>query len=209
MTATQMWERGSSHPGSSRTSAMSHLQISFYHNGTTGHVSCERNPGYNTRVNLDLDRTQNWLHRTVSLRREPPLRGGPVPSESHRRQAAAGIAALGITLICLSLLASRSLHTPVGSTPTPALTSLRMALDMPAFMPLNPPNRLSNHVDLGQQVPTRTAAPVRSTRLPLLTDAVAPSAPVWITTRPGEWSGVNSAMLPPLSGTLGALSGPR
>jgi hypothetical protein len=55
----------------------------------------------------DLDKTQQWLDRTLAIRREPPMRGGLKPDHKTRRQTAFGVALVALVILLLAMLPVR------------------------------------------------------------------------------------------------------
>jgi len=53
----------------------------------------------------DLDKTQEWLNRTLAISREPPVRGGLRTDRKTRRQTIAGVGVVALVLLLVSGLA--------------------------------------------------------------------------------------------------------
>ena len=51
----------------------------------------------------DLDKTQQWLDRTLAINKQPPVRGGVKTDHRTRRQTLAGVMIVGIVLLALAL----------------------------------------------------------------------------------------------------------
>src|SRR5689334_6059877 len=81
----------------------------------------------------DLDKTQEWLNRTMAIRREPPLRGGVRGDFKARRQTIAGVALVGLVLLLLACL-------PVRQAMVAAAKPVEKSADLPAMNQPQPVN---------------------------------------------------------------------
>jgi hypothetical protein len=70
----------------------------------------------------DLDKTQEWLNRTIQLNRTPPVRGGVRTDHRARRQTAAGVLLFvsALTLIVWITTALRTSSVQPLAAPAPA-----------------------------------------------------------------------------------------
>ena len=139
-------------------------------------------------MEIDLDKTQEWLNRTQAIRRIPPVRGGVKKDYRTIRQTTAFVLA---ALLCIPLL--MLIPRPAPSSPKrielsaalPALTDLSapVVIPRPQFMPEQPERLtltpLRQSTQLTNYSGTWTAPP--------RTDHIAPHAPIWLVSEPHSW----------------------
>lgn len=146
---------------------------------------------YNAFVEIDLDKTQEWLERTQQLGRTPAVRGGVAPDHRARRQTIGAVGLVAGILLALAMVprplpASQSLVSDarkILSTESPPLVA---AVARPSPTPVLPrrdliatpptPSRANN------QTQGRRRSLVAASGNP--TDRIAPHAPIWIEMRP-------------------------
>jgi hypothetical protein len=136
-------------------------------------------------VHINLDRTQEWLNRTQSWPRTPPVRGGAAPDPSARRQSIIGVALVLIGVLILVLIPrpentvttaiTPKVELPVASHPQVITASFaappivrQRSTSTPLLPSLSLPLAVNSYF-------YREESPL--VRVP--TDRVAPPAPVW------------------------------
>src|ERR1044071_8183046 len=90
-------------------------------------------------MQVDLDRTQEWLNRTQAIRRTPAVRGGVAADHTSLRQTAAFVLG-GLLVMLILLLIPRPSHEQqkrlvVAALP-PAVTDLATRVELLPLRPL-------------------------------------------------------------------------
>jgi hypothetical protein len=156
-------------------------------------------------MEIDLDKTQEWLNRTQAIRRTPPVRGGIVKDVRTNRETALCVLA-GLLCIILVMLVPRPTPSPLErvelSAALPAVTDLAASASMiqPHYTPAQPATgALISHRPTSQL----TTNPI-TWNAPPPNDRIAPHAPIWLESEPrplvpepGNPHGASSVHLPP------------
>ena len=148
-----------------------------------------------SRMEIDLDKTQDWLNRTQSISRGPAVRGGVDPDLRARRQTASGIALVVAAVLLLLFLptverlinqaatqAAQSEAKPQGGL----LNSARSTAVESAFSPV--PSVSPGRQAYARKLPMTEYRGPYFTAMGVATDHVPPPAPVWLVTMPREWN---------------------
>jgi hypothetical protein len=136
----------------------------------------------------DLDKTQEWLNRTIQINKTPPVRGGVSTDYRARRQTLSGIAALLLVIGGLALWPHPRPVAPRAAPPAPAVqatapTTLAQDLiinttpvQVPQVPQFNFPPESAAGVALVHSSVRNSQAGVNRRS----SDAVAPAAPIWL-----------------------------
>ena len=136
----------------------------------------------------DLDKTQEWLNRTIQINKTPPVRGGVRTDYRARRQTLSGIAALLLVIGGLALwphphpvAPKPTTSTPVAKTAVPAVASQTLVINTaPVQVPPMPQFIFPSDQAAGVAL---VHSSVRNSQAGLnrrSSDAVAPAAPIWL-----------------------------
>lgn len=140
-------------------------------------------------MQVDLDRTQEWLNRTQAIRRTPAVRGGVIRDTRTMRQTLAFVLTGLLLILVVFLIPRPSLEEPkriVSPEFLPALTDLprHVALPAPQPLPALPFQMAYTKARLSSNVLNEP----RIWHYPPRTDRIAPHAPIWIVSEPVTWT---------------------
>ena len=139
----------------------------------------------------DLDKTQEWLNRTLAIRREPPVRGGVRTDHRTRRQTALGLGVVGLALLAMLLHAwLRPQEVKVAAHRMDARRVQRESVTAPPQPPDNAAalSLVLSHQEKPRLQPYLSRAETAMPQLPAwkrttshrTRTVVAPPAPVWL-----------------------------
>lgn len=145
-------------------------------------------------MELDLDKTQEWLNRTQQWSRTPAVRGGVETDHRSRRQAIAGLALVLLGILILALIprpqpvTQRIAQAPLGPAPMPAgRRDILASSYSPPAVPIERPPMITltgppkpGHMFINDQ-PYFTVVRHRG-------DHVPPPAPIWLVTKPENYN---------------------
>jgi hypothetical protein len=132
-------------------------------------------------MQIDLDRTQNWLNRTQAIRRIPAVRGGLVRDWRTNRQTVSFVLAGLLCFQMVMLIPRPTPRKPQKSIPAvsaPALTESVVPLSpiSPQPLPSIPPAQTLTQ----SRNTTQFASSGQSWFPQERTDRIAPHAPIWL-----------------------------
>ena len=147
-------------------------------------------------MQIDLDRTQEWLNRTQSFPRTPPVRGGVNVDRKARRQTAFGVIIVLAAIVLLALFPRPdrtipSVVAPEGQLDNAGARDL-LSITIPGSRDvLRSKSRTASSGELAPSARGYLYSTYSGPYLndsPLDTGIVAPPAPVWLVTLPNEWN---------------------
>ena len=137
----------------------------------------------------DLDKTQEWLNRTLAISKEPPVRGGLRPDHKARRQTALAIGIVALVLLVLALLPLRRAVVPVAAPLQEPLALAEPPAQFAAPVPVQPRDDLTTkwlsslqrHEDNRPILDVMPQPFARSRNIAVPPDQrVPPAAPIWL-----------------------------
>ena len=140
-------------------------------------------------MQVNLDRTQEWLNRTQAIKRTPAVRGGVVREKRTARQTASFMLTALLLLLAV-FLAPRPAHEGTKRIASmeilPALTDYAGEISQP------PPQPLPTHPLHAAPSRSRWSSQVlneaRIWHYPPRANRIAPHAPIWMVSEPGSWT---------------------
>src|SRR5258706_3845802 len=139
-------------------------------------------------MEIDIDKTQEWLNRTQAIRRKPPVRGGVAKAHLTTRQTLGFVLVALLCILLLTMIPRPGPSLPKSIQLPEALASLTdlaapVVIPPPEYLP-GPPARLT-------QTPMRPQSQLtnypRTWNAQRQFDHIAPHAPIWLVSEPHSW----------------------